>query len=94
MSDLISEARKYAKNGSYRREAMRDLMLELADALEQAQATANVDERVAQLQAHRACGNEEHDPQNGKISGFCVVCLTTWPCEIHRQLPTEDSGNG
>ena len=38
MSDLIAEAKKYAANGSYRREAMRDLMLELANALEQAQA--------------------------------------------------------
>ena len=39
-------------------------------------------ERIAQLRAHRVCGNEEHDPENGKTSGFCVVCLTPWPCEI------------
>lgn len=37
-------------------------------------------ERVAQLTAHRACFNEEHDPEHGRISGFCVVCGLPWPC--------------
>jgi hypothetical protein len=39
-------------------------------------------ERVAQLIAHRACTNEEHAPEQGKISGFCVVCGVPWPCAI------------
>lgn len=39
-------------------------------------------ERLAQLQAHRACINEEHDPSQGKLSGFCVVCGVPWPCPI------------
>lgn len=36
---------------------------------------------VAMMTAHRACCNEEHDPLNGKISGFCVVCGVPWPCD-------------
>lgn len=38
-------------------------------------------ERVAQLAAHRACCGVEHDPQNGKLHGCCVVCGVPWPCE-------------
>jgi hypothetical protein len=38
-------------------------------------------ERVAQLIAHRACCGTEHDPQQGKLHGYCVVCGVPWPCE-------------
>lgn len=38
-------------------------------------------ERVAQLVAHRACCGTEHDPANGKLHGYCVVCGVEWPCE-------------
>lgn len=38
-------------------------------------------ERIAQIAAHRACCSEEHDPANGKIHGYCVVCGIPWPCE-------------
>lgn len=38
-------------------------------------------ERVAQLIAHRACCGTEHDPLNGKLHGYCVVCGVPWPCE-------------
>lgn len=38
-------------------------------------------ERVAQLLAHRACISAEHDPSNGKLHGYCVVCGVPWPCE-------------
>jgi hypothetical protein len=41
----------------------------------------NVMERVAQLIAHRAVGNQEQDPQNGKLAGYCVVCQVPWPCD-------------
>ena len=44
--------------------------------------SAETRERIAQLTAHRACGSGEHDPQNGKLHGFCVVCLVPWPCAI------------
>lgn len=36
---------------------------------------------LAAAQAHRACGSAEHDPQQGKLHGYCVVCLVPWPCE-------------
>lgn len=36
---------------------------------------------IATARAHRACGSEEHDSQNGKLHGYCVVCLVPWPCE-------------
>jgi len=38
-------------------------------------------ERVAVLTAHRACHSAEHDPLQGKLHGFCVVCGVPWPCE-------------
>lgn len=42
---------------------------------------------VAILQAHRACCSEEHDPANGKIHGFCVVCGVPWPCDYSKPKP-------
>lgn len=36
---------------------------------------------LAAAQAHRVCGSAEHDPQQGKLHGYCVVCLIPWPCE-------------
>jgi hypothetical protein len=43
-------------------------------------------ERTAQVIAHRAVGNEEHDGLS-KISGCCAVCLTPWPCEYAGEPP-------
>lgn len=40
-----------------------------------------VAERTAQIAAHRACCGVEHDPRNGKLHGYCVVCGVPWPCE-------------
>ena len=31
--------------------------------------------------AHRACCGTEHDPPNGKLHGYCIVCGVPWPCE-------------
>jgi hypothetical protein len=36
---------------------------------------------VAAAMAHRACCSSEHDPQQGKLHGYCVVCGVPWPCE-------------
>ncbi len=36
---------------------------------------------VAMITAHRACHSAEHDPLNGKIHGYCMVCGVPWPCE-------------
>jgi hypothetical protein len=44
-------------------------------------------ERVAQLIAHRACCGTEHDPPNGKLHGYCVVCGVEWPCEYAGKPP-------
>ena len=39
---------------------------------------------VAACTAHRACCGTEHDPTNGKLHGYCVVCGVDWPCETAR----------
>lgn len=44
-------------------------------------------ERTAQISAHRACCGAEHDPSNGKIHGYCVVCGVDWPCDYAGTLP-------
>lgn len=51
----------------------------------------NVEERTAQLIAHRACCGVEHDPLNGKIHGYCVVCGVPWPCEYAGKPPVPDA---
>ena len=47
-----------------------------------------VEERAAQMIAHRACCGVEHDPQNGKLHGYCVVCGVPWPCEYVGPKPS------
>lgn len=49
-------------------------------------------ERVAQLTAHRVCCGTEHDPANGKLHGYCVVCGVPWPCE-YAGTPTPPTDN-
>jgi hypothetical protein len=44
-------------------------------------------ERTAQLIAHRGCCGTEHDPANGKLHGYCVVCGVPWPCEYAGKPP-------
>jgi hypothetical protein len=48
----------------------------------EARSSAAIAERIAQISAHRVCISGEHDPQNGKIHGYCVVCGVEWPCYI------------
>lgn len=36
---------------------------------------------LAAALAHRACGNQENDLDNGKLAGYCIVCQIPWPCE-------------
>lgn len=45
-------------------------------------------ERLAQMIAHRKCTNEEHDPDNGKVSAYCVTCGLLWPCLYAGPTPT------
>jgi hypothetical protein len=51
-------------------------------------AEQDMAERVAQLTAHRACCGTEHDPENGKLHGYCVVCGVDWPCEYAGKPPS------
>jgi len=37
--------------------------------------------QVSAATAHRACCGTEHDPANGKLHGYCVVCGVPWPCD-------------
>lgn len=45
------------------------------------QPNSELAERTAQISAHRACCGSEHDPLNGKLHGYCIVCGIPWPCE-------------
>jgi hypothetical protein len=47
-------------------------------------------ERVAQLTAHRACIGAEHNPAQGKLHGYCVVCGVPWPCEYAGISPASE----
>jgi DNA-binding CsgD family transcriptional regulator len=44
-------------------------------------------ERTAQIAAHRVCCGTEHDPVNGKLHGYCIVCGIPWPCEYAGKPP-------
>lgn len=37
-------------------------------------------ELLASALAHRACCGTEHNPETGKLHGYCVVCGVPWPC--------------
>lgn len=54
-------------------------MAKLRKEIEQRMACYSAD--VAAAMAHRACCGVEHDPVNGKLHGYCVVCGVPWPCE-------------
>lgn len=36
---------------------------------------------IAAALSHRGCCGSEHDPSQGKLHGYCVVCGVPWPCE-------------
>lgn len=38
-------------------------------------------DQIAEIQAHRACHSAEHDPANGNIHGYCIVCGVPFPCD-------------
>jgi len=74
----------------------RDRVIRAFDALEPIPAEmgtvlvsdALVDpERLAQIMAHRACIGAEHNPQQGKLHGCCVICGDTWPCPYAGPVP-------
>lgn len=51
-----------------------------------------MEEHAASAMAHRACCGTEHDPLNGKLHGYCVVCGVEWPCATakHYLIDTSD----
>jgi hypothetical protein len=63
-------------------------LLELHNAQQPAGEAVACPERIAQLTAHRACHSAEHDPANGRLHGYCVVCGVPWPCEYAGKPPT------
>jgi hypothetical protein len=69
-------------------ERFREFENTIAALREGGKATTPDPERMAQIQAHRACTGEEHDVANGKIHGFCVVCAVPWPCEVAKPRDT------
>lgn len=51
---------------------------------------------LASALAHRTTHSAEHDPANGKLHGYCIVCGVPWPCETAAQFiqkPRADSPN-
>lgn len=38
--------------------------------------------KTAACTVHRACCGCEHDPANGKLHSYCIVCGVPWPCEV------------
>lgn len=62
---------------------VKKLQAEIAKKIDQ--ENDKVSERIAQLTAHRACGNQEQDLANGKLAGYCVVCQTLWPCDTAKE---------
>jgi hypothetical protein len=63
---------------------------DLADQILSAlgQGECELQERIAQIIAHRACCGSEHNPAQGKFHGYCVVCGVPFPCEyVGKPLP-------
>ncbi|MCR4297527.1 MAG: hypothetical protein NUV75_02055 [Gallionella sp.] len=58
-----------------------DVIIEFARRLMTEQQGPSLQERTAQLVAHRMCCGSEHNPEQGKLHGYCVVCGVPWPCE-------------
>src|SRR5690606_34434569 len=86
--DEIADRLDFLVQTREQRRAMREVLSEQIDALTvrlsilrpapEAERERLV-ERIAQLTAHRGCLGVEHDPANGKLHGYCVVCGVPWP---------------
>lgn len=92
MNDLIAELREAGQDDGVSEPIQPDayavLCIRAAAALEQRDIPSDaLLERTAQLVAHRACIGIEHDPANGKLHGYCVVCGVPWPCDIAKPKP-------
>ena len=77
------------KHRIIRQQEMIRVALSALDAYYEAKQNKGLIERTAQCIAHRACCGGEHDPANGKLHGFCVVCGVPWPCEYVGTKPNK-----
>lgn len=57
-----------------------------ASSLHSLVSGASLENKIAAAVAHRACCGTEHDPAQGKLHGYCVVCGVPWPCETAAQF--------
>ena len=48
-------------------------------------------DKVASAIAHRACCGTEHNPAEGKLHGYCVVCGVPWPCKTAERFLSKDA---
>lgn len=73
-------------------DALREL-IDYCDALHAVEPETVRPEDLAAALAHRACCGVEHDPAQGKLHGYCVVCGVPWPCDTAKHFlrppPTE-----
>lgn len=74
----------------YHHEAENFTLKKEVEELKEQQSTSFI-ERMAQISAHRACCGSEHDPSQGKLHGYCVVCGVPWPCEYSGKNPAQKS---
>ena len=59
------------------------LQSQLAEAQRKLDAAGKVTDEAnirAVVAAHRSCNSEEHDPSQGRVHGYCMVCGVPWPC--------------
>ncbi len=66
-------------DGNRTKDTDNDWMVAIRKEIELRMACYSAD--VAAAIAHRGCCGTEHDPPNGKLHGYCVVCGVPWPCE-------------
>lgn len=63
-----------------------DRIIELVRTAFNAGYDSGQQHQTAAAIAHRACCGTEHDPSQGKLHGYCVVCGVPWPCDTAKQF--------
>lgn len=91
--NAIERLRQYITKASFNVDADRHSALHCLDELDRLtrsptafgkgyETTDGLQARmIAAATTHRACCGTEHDPLNGRLHGYCVVCGVDWPCE-------------
>lgn len=47
-------------------------------------------DRLVSALAHRACHSAEHNPKEGRLHGYCIICGVPWPCETAKQFAVKE----